>query len=870
VANSCTVEQFAKHHEVSVDALLERNPNYNRGHRLPSGATIVMPTRLPQAWENPNAPTSRTVVHHVEDGESIDSIAHRYGVTAESIRRNNGGIVGSHPPAGRRIVIHEHDTDARPSQQYNYTVAQTGPMPIHRIAQQHGVSVEELRRHNGWAAGVNEMQPGAHVVVPPPQRQASWQSATRTLTHTASRDDNLASVAYRYGVSEDEVLLYNPELRNRTLAPGQHIIIGEPGGYRQQQQTQHQPSHTFRQNESVAQVAAAYGVSEQSLRSANAGARFQPHETIVIPPSRYNQAYTSYETAPGESAREIALRYGITETVLVQANPGAIFGTGRREQIVIPPCAPDIYTAEQTRVERVMVAPSSPRDTPESFAQRYGIPPQQLERANVAVDLRSSMPSRIILPDAGTDSYRQPPPLPRHTAAHTLTYDAYQRKEHESVDDVAQRFQLPVEVVKALNPNFGSRSGGQTVLLPEGATAAASPASPTGAQHAAFSQRAETEASLRRAGAVEDALANRDVLLDRYERAMMDLQHGRVGDARQAATQMEYLMNEYERVANELHRCAAANRNWEAQCTTLQQALSMSADADLRRELARVGAELHHARSHFAEHEQHVRIDMEREFTRRARVLERAHREEAERMKAELEHRLLASSQAARQRESGGVSPVPSGSNAAGAGAAAGAYQGPTISDLEPFLRFKEDSYAQLVREHKHLEEQYSLVQARCSTLDEKFETMAFAIDSRPSLLKIIFDLHKLADASSSALEDLALRLSVRELNRRLVQQELAGISADVRDLARSHHWIIGNLFTEVEVLHLGSSPASFHDTVDPRLALEAPKRNPSVPQRGSTPTRGRSSTPVRVLRTTTTTTTTTMKAPRPSTARGF
>jgi LysM repeat protein len=863
VEQRTTVQDISKQYGVSVDHVLELNPSLNRSEPIPKGYSVRLPPPTSaERWEESN---KRAVVHYSHSDETVDTIAHRYGVSADEIRRSNPGLAAQgYVPAGRRIVVREADGRQTTSTTTTYVVADQGAS-VDRIAELHGVSAAELRAHNGWDDSFTRAGPQTRVVVPPPRRDEVWnQHGSRAVHHRAQPGETVASVAYRHGVSVEHVRRCNPALRGDTFDTPQEVVIVESGA--QREAPAHHVTHVIRQGDDMASVARAYGVDESSLRAANASRRFEVHQTIVIPPSHHSQSHSVYEVGPAETSREVAIRYGVQEHDLVAANPSVRFASGRRQQIVIP-AAGQNYTSEAQHFETVHVAPAAAHETPEMVAERYGVGASELSRSNVAVNFESSMPSRIILPQNHATGYSAPPPTTnrRHTAAHVETYDVYERTGDESVDAVAERHGLPREAILALNPDFGRSDS--SVLLPPGST-----------QRAAVRHGDSDMAALRRADAAETAVGNRDVLLDRYERVINDLQSGRAGDGRTAASQLEFLMHEYERVSEELQRCASANRAWEAHCRALGDAAGSKDEASLRHELARVATELHHAKAHFAEHERRVRSDMEREFTRRARVLDRAHREEAERLKAEMEHRLLiASGDAAGDHTSRSLQVSKTHSGAARDSRHEGTpgYAGPTIADLEPFLQYKDDTHAKLVRDHQDLQQQYQLISARCTTLDEKFETMAFAIDSRPSLLKIVFDLHKLADASSQAVEDLALRLSVRDIPRRQLQQELGGIAADARDLARSHHWIIGNLFTEVEVMHLGASPAHYSNTVDPRLAVNAPAKNPLTPQKKKpsigSPARGRSSTPVRVMRTTTTTTTTTIaKAPRPSTARGF
>jgi len=170
-----------------------------------------------------------------------------------------------------------------------------------------------------------------------------------------------------------------------------------------------------------------------------------------------------------------------------------------------------------------------------------------------------------------------------------------------------------------------------------------------------------------------------------------------------------------------------------------------------------------------------------------------------------------------------------------------------TMDEIEPFLRYKDDQYARLLAKTKKLEAENDQMIAQCHTLNAKMESLAYITDSRPSLLQIIFDLHKMSEKLVKHIDDLALRIAVRDLGKRVVTQELEAIETEAKDVASGHQWIIANLFTEVEVLHLGGSMSHFESE-----AIAGTAASPTTPRRSMTP--GRT---VQVRRTTTMTTTT-------------
>lgn len=124
----------------------------------------------------PVASTSETVErkHTVRSGESLGTIARKYGVSVGDLKRMNG-LRGDMIRPGQKLVVKssivrntERTATASPgsSNEYLYYVVQPGDT-LWSIAQRHpGVSVEDLRRLNNDLGG---LRPGTKIKVRAPQ-----------------------------------------------------------------------------------------------------------------------------------------------------------------------------------------------------------------------------------------------------------------------------------------------------------------------------------------------------------------------------------------------------------------------------------------------------------------------------------------------------------------------------------------------------------------------------------------------------------------------------------------------------------------------------------------------------------------------------
>lgn len=173
------------------------------------------------------------VTHTVQAGETVSSIAGRYGVSTASVLAANGlgwkslifpGQVlklgsGALPPAaapapqpGGRYTIQRGDT-------------------ISRVAARFGLSTQSVLAANGLSA-TSIIYPGQTIAIPgsgPAAQNVSSVSpappAPSTGTHTIQRGDTVSAIAKRYGVSTSALLAANGLVASSIIYPGQKLVL---------------------------------------------------------------------------------------------------------------------------------------------------------------------------------------------------------------------------------------------------------------------------------------------------------------------------------------------------------------------------------------------------------------------------------------------------------------------------------------------------------------------------------------------------------------------------------------------------------------------------------------------------------------------
>ena len=131
-------------------------------------------------------------------------------------------------------------------------------------------------------------------------------------------------------------------------------------------------------------------------------------------------------------------------------------------------------------------------------------------------------------------------------------------------------------------------------------------------------------------------------------------------------------------------------------------------------------------------------------------------------------------------------------------------------NELIYYYKYKEEQYAKIGGLNQQLHEENAALMGQTQALTEKLHAMSFVIESRPSLLKVLYDLYKMCVHTKKTIEKFAKEVSARERSRRELLDNIGSIRTEVVDVMNGEKWLIANMFTEYELLHLGTSPSFF------------------------------------------------------------
>lgn len=218
--------------------------------------------------------SSGVVIHVVAWGETLSSIAARYGVTIEAIQSANNLATADRIFAGQRLVIPGAQGDAVRTQPGQHVV-QPGEN-LYRISLRYGVSMEELAAANSLVNG-DQVFVGQSLIIPVPGSVAAIPPQAATTippggVHVVQAGETLFSISRRYGISVSSLTTVNHLVNPSAIYAGQRLVL--PGGAAASGSPGYTPAtssttHTVSAGETLFSIAQRYGTSGWVLAQAN-------------------------------------------------------------------------------------------------------------------------------------------------------------------------------------------------------------------------------------------------------------------------------------------------------------------------------------------------------------------------------------------------------------------------------------------------------------------------------------------------------------------------------------------------------------------------------------------------------------------------
>jgi len=225
-----TLYSISKKYKVSVDELKKANPAWAQG--LQVGQILKVPTALPAA----PAAAATASTHTVAAGETLYSIAAKYGISVDALKKANPGLSSS-ISVGQTLNLPVKAGSTAAATKPTTTTATT-PAPVNKetidhkvvsgetlysIAKKYNVSVEDIKKANPGIGALKVGQtvkvPGTEVATTKPTTTTTPTTVKPTTPVTTTTAAAAAKPATTTNVEADTIQLQQDKVRLETMTP---------------------------------------------------------------------------------------------------------------------------------------------------------------------------------------------------------------------------------------------------------------------------------------------------------------------------------------------------------------------------------------------------------------------------------------------------------------------------------------------------------------------------------------------------------------------------------------------------------------------------------------------------------------------------
>ena len=444
-----TLKSIALENNLTVEAILNANPDIADPEDLRSGQSIVLPLLNTSGYSSGDYYT-------VKVGDTLESIAKEHGTTVDAILLKNPKLIDTDSvEAGETIEIPKaHASQIPPppatcSGRYYTVVAGDS---LYLIAQRNNITLDALLAANPQITDPARISVGQVICVP-----GTTPSCEGTL-YTIRAGDTLFSLAQRYNTTVDAIIRANPGIDPNNLRIGQVICIPSstpgpvpcPGG----------TLYTIRAGDTLFALAQRYNTTVDAILRANPGIdpnNLRVGQIICIPGTGPVPCPggTLYTIRAGDTLFSLAQRFNVTVDAIIQANPGIDPNNLRvGQEICIPGTGPvpcpggTLYTIRAG-------------DTLFSLAQRFNVTVDAVLRANPGIDPNNLRIGQEICIPAATLEIES-----RMECPGTI----YTIRQGDSLYQLAIRYNTTVDRIMRFNPGIDPNNLqiGQRICIPTG------------------------------------------------------------------------------------------------------------------------------------------------------------------------------------------------------------------------------------------------------------------------------------------------------------------------------------------------------------------------------------------------------------------
>jgi len=207
VVSGDTLRKIADRCGTTVSALRLANPEIGSGNLIYPGQTLLLPGAI-------LGTDGGYLIYIVARGDTLKSLAARFGSTVDSILASNPNITNANVIyEGQRLTIFvtappPTNPPPPPSGQTYYVVRGD---TLRTIAAKFSTTVDAILRINPQITNQNLIYVGQAITIP-----------AAASNHTVRKGDTLRIIASKYGTTVEALLALNPNIKNQNL-----IYVGQ-------------------------------------------------------------------------------------------------------------------------------------------------------------------------------------------------------------------------------------------------------------------------------------------------------------------------------------------------------------------------------------------------------------------------------------------------------------------------------------------------------------------------------------------------------------------------------------------------------------------------------------------------------------------